>query len=483
MASTTYVDEAALVSVKSIPEAIDTLGFGLYQVTVIVLCAGFIVSEGSQLNAASALIERLSADFGVTTVSGKSMLMSIVFIGFACGSIAGGQIGDYYGRRMPLLIGYVGILGCALGASLIQGAAALFVIRFFEGVFSGIGLVNGYVAISEVCPRNARGATYGSLCIAFILGEIWSAWGLCNIMNDLRTGPWRLMFLWVAAPIIAMLTLGLVTRATRHDTPFWLAANGKHKDLQALMDTVADMNGCARLKTAESCCSPGTSSSLITLSEVLARWPSNLYVALGCFMFFTKDFFLYGMTVFWPIAWARLQSRSLGLSPAENMLLTASCGVPGVAIAMFACHKLGRKPILCCVPALCGAACLLVDHLDQPGALGAVGALSYKALFPTFQATVYVLPNELFPTPVRGAVFSVLACFGRVASVIVPFLVEGSRHNFLMVCAGLGLGFSVAAAAFPETKDCELQVGLNEMMPKMVDYGTMTLVQSDSKGA
>merc|ERR1711918_269246 len=82
----------------------------------------------------------------------RGLMVSIVFIGFSLGNFVSGPIGDRWGRRNGVILGYlfIGLFGfstaCATNPVMMVG------LRFLVGVGCGIGFPTIYSLIPEVCP-------------------------------------------------------------------------------------------------------------------------------------------------------------------------------------------------------------------------------------------------------------------------------------------------------------------------------------------
>lgn len=459
----------------TVSEALNALGFGGYQVRVFILAAGFIVAENAELSMASALVNPLGAHFGVTSAAGKSSLMVAVYLGLMTGTIASGPLGDRFGRRLPMFVGYIGVIVCALLVCLSSSVPSLILLRFTQGVASGIGIPTALISISEVSPEHLRGLVTAAMGLSYCLGDVWAAVGLCVIMPDLQDGPWRLLLCWALVPSVCMLLAGSLTAASRYDTPYFLAAQGRKEELSEAINLIADLNGRPELRLA-----PGDHLSMeVRASEHGNFWHAVrtikgnrlVHVLILCMLFFAKDFGLYGSGVFWPKVWAGLGSTAL--PPSGNLLITALTGIPGNILAMYLMFVLPRRVALAFGSGVCCAACIAMRSLDDGKAIGYVGALTFKMMFPGWQMVTMLLPSELFPTQIRAICYGIVAAAGRLATLLVPFLVEANNDLFLMCCACLAGLACISVTQLPETKDAQLKNDEPELMPdKVLSYGS-----------
>mmetsp|Transcript_8823 Transcript_8823/g.23622 ORF Transcript_8823/g.23622 Transcript_8823/m.23622 type:complete len:504 (-) Transcript_8823:22-1533(-) len=465
-----------------VAEWIEEIGFGLYQVHVFILSAGFIVAEGAELQMASGVANAVIAEFGIVSPLGRSMLMTCTFIGFAAGTIASGPLGDVYGRRVPMLCGYVGVVLTAMATYFAPTVTCIYIVRFILGFFGGIGIPTALVTLSEVSPRTLRGMSTAALGAAYCLGDLWAALGLWLVLPDLQTGPWRILLFWAAAPATSLIIFGLLSPVARHDTPFFLAAKGRNSEAAAAMRLVAEMNRKPELAFAYSPSADAAAdaqdateasgpSNFWRAALAMFEWPMALYSAILGFLFFAKDFAYYGMGVFWPLAWAELDVGNL--LPAQDLALTAVLGVPGVGIAIVMMYGVDRKPALAISGLSCAVGAHLISRLEIGDSRGMIGVVLFKLFFPTWQMVTMLLPCEIFPTQIRSLAYGSVAVLGRIATIIAPTVVESSHAGFLGACSCLALLSACGAMILPETKDVKLVDKLVSSRSKASAYGTV----------
>mmetsp|Transcript_105378 Transcript_105378/g.298287 ORF Transcript_105378/g.298287 Transcript_105378/m.298287 type:complete len:514 (+) Transcript_105378:73-1614(+) len=443
--------------VQSVSDRINAMGFGTYQVHVFILCAGFIVAEGACLQMASGMSAAVAAQFGITSTFRQSLLMMYMFIGLASGTIASGPFGDIYGRRLPMLIGYVGIIATCVLAFLIPGLVALYVLFFTLGCFAGFGIPTALITLSEATPDANRGVSTGALGIAFCLGELWAAVGLRVILPDLLHGPWRFLVLWAAIPALCLLIFGFLSPVTKYDTAHFLGVRGRNGELVEAINLIAAMNGRPESSLeagAELNVESSEALSFKDAMQYLLAWPMAMFTMVQSIMFFAKDLGFYGMGVFWPLAW---RESSFGMEGSLELIVTAAIGIPGVGVAVLVMGLLPRRVALSVGALCCAVAAFVIQGLIHGRSYGFVGVILFKLFYPTWQMVTMLLPSEVFPTQVRVWAWSLVGFFGRIAAIIAPMLVNTSKATFLRSCGALALAVAIIVWTLPETKDCELK--------------------------
>merc|ERR1719161_2551136 len=100
---------------------------------------------------------------------------------------------------------------------------------------------------------------------------------------------------------------------------------------------------------------------------------------------------------------------------------------------------LPRRSALGACAGLCAFAAVALRSLLEGRSLGLIGVVIFKLCFPTWQMVTMLLPSELFPTQVKCWGYAIVAVFGRIATIIVPVVVEWSHDSFLIVTGMLGV--------------------------------------------
>lgn len=466
---------------------IDRIGFGWYQVHILVLSAGFIVAESSELLMASSLTNAISNEMGIETSLGRSMLMTLTFVGFGLGTLASGPIGDVYGRRFPMLVGYIGVICVATVTYFLHSRELILLARVFLGIFGGLGIPAALISISEVSPTRLRGLSTACLGIAYVLGDLWAATGLRLIMPDLVTGPWRLLLFWAVIPATSLLFFGLLSPVSRYDTPYFLETQGRHTELEGVLALMAQLNhykapGEAMLppRHVQHIVRKSSTKTLTGSLLTLRQWPMPLHIAALSLFFFTKDFLLYGMSVFWPVLWTSMSPQE-GMQESTQLLATAAAGVPGVGLAMIVMHYVPRRPAICIGAIACGIAMFMLSFLaTNERSFGIAGVPMVKVFFPTLQMVTMLLPSELFPTSVRAWCYSFVAVFGRIATFIVPIIVEQSQPAFLYTSVGLTALLSCIVWLLPETQSQNLSNdSAEDELQAVTDYGSIRTAMAE----
>eukprot|EP00438_Fugacium_kawagutii_P030743 Skav217075 [mRNA] locus=scaffold1308:47470:50399:- [translate_table: standard] len=110
--------QAGAAPCHAVSDAVEDLGFGLYQLVPLFLTGGIFLAEGAEMLIMGSITSLLHRHWELDPVI-RGGMVSIVFIGFSAGNFFSGQIGDQFGRRVSILVSYamIAIFGFATACS------------------------------------------------------------------------------------------------------------------------------------------------------------------------------------------------------------------------------------------------------------------------------------------------------------------------------------------------------------------------------
>lgn len=194
---------------------------------VLSLCT---VGEGydwSVMNGAAVLIKD---EFSCSTLQ-IAIMISMTPLGVMCGTVVGGQLGDFLGRRPTLLACFAALVVAPLAMALAGTMAFLIGLRFCVGVGIGMGFILVSTYLTEVCPVAMRGPLTALqevfLNVGLVLGYV-SNWALKGVQND-----WRWMIgLGAALPLLAFV---LMLFHFVPESPRWLFLHGRQAEAMEVL--------------------------------------------------------------------------------------------------------------------------------------------------------------------------------------------------------------------------------------------------------
>lgn len=411
--------------------------------------------------------------------SDGSLIASAGFAGMAIGASLGGLLADRIGRRSVFALTLL-VYGLATGASaLALGVGALIALRFVVGLGLGAELPVASTLMSEFAPARIRGR------IIVWLEAFWAGgWILAAVIGTFvaTSGPagWR----WALALGMIPAVYSLVIRLGMPESVRFLETKGRHEEAERIVrdfEASAGIGAPSQVQAsteAPAADGPGrigraaeSTDSAVTLpveetgivaadgsgrvsADAVGVVPEADQVATGGIwsaslrartaglwvVWFCINLSYYGAFIWIPTL---LVDRGFDLTKSFTFTLIITLAqIPGYAAAAWLIEVLGRRWTLTIF--LAGSALSAVGYgmADSEAMILVAGCLLSFFNLGAWGA-LYAIGPELYPTAVRGTGTGAAAAFGRLASIIAPFLVPA-----LVLAGGQWLAFGVFALAF-----------------------------------
>ncbi|MGP5639784.1 MFS transporter [Brachybacterium tyrofermentans] len=395
----------------------------------------------------SFVIAALSVHWGISKGDG-SLIASAGFAGMAIGASVGGLLADRIGRRSVFALTLL-VYGLATGASaLAMGVGALIALRFVVGLGLGAELPVASTLMSEFAPARIRGRVIVWLEAFWALG-----WILAAVIGTFvaASGPtgWR----WALAVGLVPAAYSLVVRWGTPESVRFLEQKGRHDEAESVVRTFEKSAGPGTGSATDPVAGASTTVSAVApaaVGEVPAAdavrtggiWSKALRARTAGLwaVWFCINLAYYGAFIWIPTL---LVERGFSLTQSFTFTLIITLAqIPGYAVAAWLIEVLGRRWTLTVFLAGSAVAATCYGLADSEATIIAAGcALSFFNL--GAWGALYAIGPELYPTAVRGTGTGAAAAFGRVASMLAPFLVP-----VLVVAGGQVLAFVAFAIAF-----------------------------------
>jgi SP family galactose:H+ symporter-like MFS transporter len=402
----------------------------------------------------------IKRDFTLST-SSQELVVSVVLIGAMVGAFIAGGMTDWRGRRPTLVTAAVVFALGAIASAVATSVPLLIAARFVVGLAIGLSSVTAPLYLSEVAPRETRGALVSLYQFAVTIGI------LAAFLIDLgfsHGGNWRAM-LGLAIVPAALLFFGMLAMP---ETPRWLFAHGQEergRDILARSQQGTGLQEAERDIRATLAQAQGAHSREL-LTPALRR-PLAIGVGLAVLQQVTgiNTVIYYGPQIF------QLSGTS---SDHASILATAIVGGVNVVMTILAIARIdqwGRKPLLYAgVAGMTLALCALALSFGIPGLHGVRGAIALGSLIVyvgcfafSLGPITWLLISEVYPLRVRGRGMSVATLANWAANFVVSLVflsmidALGPTATFL-VYAVLSIATIVfVAVVVPETKRRELE--------------------------
>ncbi|MCK6209463.1 MFS transporter [Georgenia sp. EYE_87] len=404
-----------------------------------------------------------------------SLIGSIGFVGMALGASLGGLLADRIGRRnvfaMTLLV-----YGLATGASaLATSVGALLVLRLVVGLGLGAELPVASTLVSEYAPARIRGRLVVVLEAFWAVG--WLAAALIGyfVVSDTENG-WRWALALGAVPAL----YAIYVRRRLPESVRFLESRGRHAEAEHAVrrfEGSEPMFGttAARAAGADAGVPPTTpapapapapagatpaAAAQAAVAPVAAEpeaavpdappTPGGLSViwgralrrrTIGLWLVWFFLNFAYYGAFVWLPTLLVASGFDLVKSFEYTVVITAA-QLPGYAAAAYLIERWGRRPTLASfLVGAAGASYLFAVASTPAGVITAGCLLSFFAL--GAWGALYAVTPEMYPTSVRGSGAGWAAGFGRIASILAPLSVP-----FLNRGGEIWLVFTAFAVAF-----------------------------------
>ncbi|WP_376769514.1 MFS transporter [Paenibacillus plantarum] len=311
------------------------------------------------------------------TAQEAGLLSSVNLIGMAIGAAFGGYLADKFGRRPVFLLTLVCFGVFSFGSAFASGFGSMLILRFLMGLGLGAELPVASTLVNEFAPPDKKGR------IVVLLESFWAAgWIIAAVLAYFVIPPlgWRTAVMIGAIPVL----FAFWVRRAVPESPQFGNHRGHPIKLRELFTTYQ--------------------------SETIALWA----------VWFAIAFSYYGMFLWLPSV---LVDKGFSMIQSfRYVLLMTLAQLPGYFAAAYVVEKWGRKRTLSVFLVLSGvmsvgfglsnsiSMLLLTGSLLSFFNLGAWGAL-------------YAYTPENYPAEIRAVGTGFAASFGRIGSVIAPFLV------------------------------------------------------------
>lgn len=437
---------------------VDDVGFGPFQLIVLLLAGGIMFAEGSEMLVMGSITTLLHGHWELSAAI-RGLMVSVVFVGFSVGNMLSGKIGDGWGRRRAVLLSYlmIGIFGFATACA--TGPVMMLALRFLVGAGCGIGFPAVYSMIPEVCSTKWR-SSISTLLIGFMpLGELYASTGVLLIDPELDSGAegceagvhfpsrgliyptecsWRSLCEFSALPALIFLFL---TFFLLHESPHYLICNRKHDeliivlkamkklnrseaDLGPLLDAIRDVENtdtAARAPALEASCEGY--SFMGAIRSLFGSRYRRMTVFL-CYAHFTKDFSVFGLAYVLPQYFTFLRTMVTGW----QLFTVSAFALPAVLVAFLVTRSnFGHVHSMSLAAGI--TAILSIGMLEGMEDVNAPAAYSVKVFALSYFIFTVVYTAEIFPALFRNTAVGLCTCAGRLGSITAPLLFEISKET------------------------------------------------------
>ncbi|XP_011297422.1 solute carrier family 22 member 21 [Fopius arisanus] len=381
-----------------------------------------------------------------------AMVGTVNNIGQLVGLMFAGYLSDRYGRRTCLVVETFtsGIFG------LIQSFSVnywMFMSMEFLMSVAAAGIYSsGFILGMEMVGGKKRvlGATFiGGM---YAVGEMY----LGAVAMFLKS--WRPLLRAIFAPGLLAIFLPFIVP----ESIAWLAAKGKHSEVEKVYKRMAKMNGLENtqiplsiyeeLNATNTEKKPEIKSSSVPVREALSRPKLLIRLLACCLCWLTNTFVYYGMS---------LNAVAFAGDKYVNFILVSLVEIPAYFLSWLLIDYVGRKPTLSGSFLFSGIFCLAIQFVpkDSWSYAPLLLYMGGKGCITMAFAAVYVYTTEMFPTTARHFLLSICSMTGRIGSILAPqtrLLATVVASLPLILFGTMGILAGVVSLVFPETLGIKL---------------------------
>lgn len=374
-------------------------------------------------------------------------------LGILLGGALFGYITDIVGRNAMFTLDLLAFLAASIGQFFADSAWELCVWRLIMGIAVGADYPIATALLSEFLPKKHRAPLLGMTMIMWFVGAI-VAYIVGYTLATFVGGPtvWKWMLVSSAVPTIILLLLRLGTP----ESPRWLLSKGRVDEADKVIKQVYGPEA-----SIEDIYEDDEQDDKVGLRTLLQPEYLKRIVFIGvtwtCAVIPLFALYTFGPRILEQFNMAEGNSALLGES------LINLCFLIGCIILSYMLNSLGRRPVMTWSFLLMAIPLLIMGLFpDAPIWVIMVGFAAYAILSGGPNILVFVYPNELFPTKLRGTAVGIVTAFSRLGSFVGVFLLPlgieryGIGPIMLIGFAITFVGFLVSYALAPETKGMTL---------------------------
>jgi len=430
-------------------------GTGRYQLQALICLGGIFVGAFPAVQGQVFAAPRLVSDprYPAFTPEAVDECQTMIFVGYAVGSLVAGPFMDYWGRWAPtygLATGLVVANACA------AAAPASGSVRLYGHCLFGLGFCipcvnNAYVYMQEFMPDWLRSPATVSVNVFFSIGVAAMALVSGSIT---QYWDWRLEALLWFVPLSLVCPVGL---ATMQESLLFLLAKGRLREASMVANAIARTNGAPLPGKACSTPLPRPEEATPTEEEnsplrLLCAPPLLLRTLMSLVAWTGSSLAFFGLL---------FSAGKLSDDIHMNVLLFALTDIVAYFISAVLVSRAGTRVTQAL--AFLGAAVSLVACGGlRPGSSALMACAIVGKLFVDITlTTTYQLTSEIFPTECRSSAFGVCNAVARLASLLAPLSrslpTSISCPLFGMVC--LLACFATMTLPDPQQPECGARQG------------------------
>eukprot|EP01080_Neovahlkampfia_damariscottae_P010057 gene10057-2481_t len=444
-------------AVYTYDEALDHIGFGIYQVILMFICGSGWMFDGIELLLISFILPNMTNHWELTPIQ-AGMCGSAVFFGMMIGATLGGLISDVFGRKI-IFVGAIAITTVMGFASAFSPGFVYFLIfRCCAGIGLGASVPTDIALFLEFCPTKYRGLTMVLMNIYWQVGAIFMCLAAWLILPSvlIEAHRWRILVAVAASPGIII----IVARLFVPESPrFYMVKRDIHR-VYEILRVISVWNRHplpeGRLVYHATQKKPPLIKTILGLfSRQLIFTTLILWV-----MWFCLSYGSWGFAFITPLVFEKMHQGDRSYIYSDTLIVTL-CGTIGFVALFFLVNIIGRKTLMGVFFIITGVLTVITGVWSN-----AIYIVTMSSIVNIFSAApwaiIYMYTPEVYPTMLRTTGMGACSMFTRIAGTLTPmFGTTLLSYGFLWPFLTYGVALctaGVCAFILPiETKGRELQ--------------------------
>jgi len=420
--------ESDAQTISTIGARVDAMGFGRYQIMVLLAVGGSMFSESIEMGSMEPLTAAIDTAFSLP-LSARAVLPAMVYAGSAVGLVVAGPLCDHWGRRGSLIAANCFIVLAQVSTAcwpVAFGYHGLMVFRFLAGFASGFGAPASSVLAVESTPAAHRAAMLYAGGAMAAVGYLFSALGVGLFMPDFGeagTDSYRGFVIFTAIPAALCMPLIILFIS---ESPAFYAGCGDADGCTKALSHIAEANGCT-IPSQPIVCQQRSA----VWSDVMLRKKKDLYnlfffhsatLLSVCWVDAARTFFMAGSAYMWPQLFAMSSGQ---MSPTSLNIYASLAPLVGIGIGLNVTW-LDSKRVMFGTSVMAAAAVitLMNKYIRTSGFMLFMCVMWAKLCYGPFATVINLMKTEYFPTRVRGTAYAFISCVAKVGSVTAPSMAE-----------------------------------------------------------
>ncbi|XP_038196771.2 solute carrier family 22 member 16 [Arvicola amphibius] len=340
------------------------------------------------------------------------MIQPLFISAVLLGSITFGYLSDRFGRRMSLWCTSIGVFFFGIASIFIFDYFSFMAVRFFLTMAASGYFVVVIVYVMEIIGKKSRTWASVHLNTFFAIGVM-----LVALVSSLVNTWWlyQVILCTVTAPFILCCWM-------LPETPLWLISEGRYKEAQGVINTMAVWNKSSPCDLAEllsldmrsSCDQSCTGIRKLSLADLFHDWDVSKRTLIVWLVWFTTNF---GYYIFFTEAVRAKENQQLYL------FLVGATEIPVYFFICVCLDRMGRRyTVVSCLLLASLFTALYVAMPLSHKTLRTAAVLVLKTTAGSTFAFIFIYTAELYPTIVRCLAVGSSSTVARIASIIIPFI-------------------------------------------------------------